>query len=100
VTKVFLIKTLRYPGVDQLAPVRCETSSFLVDRAFRNGSLPEAARPSIDITEDDTVRKIIREAALAAASTTDWLPRMGVDPEGASSKTGTQIIRVPIAGLL
>ncbi|OQE45622.1 hypothetical protein PENNAL_c0626G05799, partial [Penicillium nalgiovense] len=41
-----------------------------------NGSLSEAARSSIDIIEEDTVRNIIRKAALAAASATDWLPRM------------------------
>jgi hypothetical protein len=89
-----------YPGADQQAPVGCGTSSFLVDRDCGHGGLPEAARSSIHFTEEDTVRNIIWEAAPAVASATDWLPCMGVDPERASSKTRTQIVRVPVARLL
>ncbi|KAK9845696.1 hypothetical protein MYU51_006856, partial [Penicillium brevicompactum] len=59
-----------------------------------------AARTSIDFTEEDTVRNIVREAALVVASATDRLPRMGVDSQRASSKARTQVVRVPNARLL
>jgi hypothetical protein len=71
-----------------------------VDRTLGYGGLSEFARASINFAEEDPVRNHLREATLAVTSATDWLPRMGVGPERASSKTRTPNIRVPIARLL
>ncbi|KAF3012721.1 hypothetical protein E8E15_000287 [Penicillium rubens] len=44
-----------YPEADEHAPVGCDTIPFMMDRACRRSGPLEAARSTIDLTEEDTV---------------------------------------------